>query len=168
MMQKKLVSKDMTCSVVRNVIDLEGLRQRAQHPQAGAVIIFYGDVRNHSQQQEVSFLEYEAHENMALKQISMVIDEARQKWVLHSVEVIHRLGKLAVKDCSIAIAVATSHRGDAYAASRYIIDTIKHSAPIWKKEHFVDGVSAWSKGCEAYSVVEETAEPPSAVNNEVP
>ena len=119
-MQKKLVSKDMTCSVVRNVIDLEGLRQRAQHPQAGAVIIFYGDVRNHSQQQEVSFLEYEAHENMALKQISMVIDVARQKWVLHSVEVIHRLGKLAVKDCSIAIAVANfSPRRCLYSESLY-------------------------------------------------
>ena len=166
-MPKNLTTKDMTCSVVRDVIDIEGLRHRAQHPKAGAVIIFYGDVRNHSQQQEVSFLEYEAHESMALKQISMVIEEARQKWELHALEVIHRLGKLAVKDCSIAIAVATSHRGDAYTASRYIIDTIKHSVPIWKKEHFVDGVSAWSKGCEACSVVEETAEPPPVVKNEV-
>ena len=167
-MQKKLVSKNVTCSVVRDVIDLEGLRHRAQHPQAGAVIIFCGDVRNHSQEKEVSLLEYEAHESMALKQISTVIDAALQKWVLHSVEVVHRLGRLAVKDCSIAIAVATSHRGDAYAASRYIIDTIKHSVPIWKKEHFVDGVSAWSKGCEAYSVLEETYEPPGVVKNEVP
>ena len=167
-MQKNLATKDIKCSVVRDVIDIEGLRHRAQHPKAGAVIIFYGDVRNHSQQQEVTFLEYEAHESMALKQISKVIGEARQKCELHSVEVIHRLGKLAVKDCSIAIAVSTSHRGDAYAASRYIIDTIKHAVPIWKKEHFVDGVSAWSKGCEAYSVVEETAESPPVVNNEVP
>ena len=78
-MPKNLTRKDMTCSVVRDVIDIEGLRQRTQHPKAGAVIIFYGDVRNHSQQQEVSFLEYEAHESMALKQISMVIEEARQK-----------------------------------------------------------------------------------------
>ena len=166
-MPKNLTTKDMTCSVLRGVIDIEGLRHRAQHPKAGAVIIFYGDVRNHSQQQEVTFLEYEAHESMALKQISKVIGEARQKWELHSVEVIHRLGKLAVKDCSIAIAVSTSHRGDAYAASRYIIDTIKHAVPIWKKEHFVDRGAAWSKGCEACSVVEETAEPPPAVNNEV-
>ena len=167
-MPKNLTTKDMTCSVVRDVIDIEGLRHRAQHPEAGAVIIFYGNVRNHSQQQEVTFLEYEAHESMALKQISKVIGEARQKWELHSVEVIHRLGKLAVKDCSIAIAVSTSHRCDAYAASRYIIDTIKHAVPIWKKEHFVDGVSAWSKGCEACSVVEENVEPPLVVNNEVP
>ena len=167
MMQVNSPRKQMPCSVVRDVIDLESLRRRAQHPQAGAVIIFYGDVRNHSQQKKVSYLEYEARESMALKQISRIIEKAQQKWELHAVEVIHRLGKLAVKDCSIAIAVSTSHRGEAYEASRYIIDTIKHSVPIWKKEHFVDGASKWSKGCEAFSVVEETAEPPANVKNEV-
>ena len=66
----------------------------------------------------------------------VTVEEAKKKWQLHTVEVIHRLGKLSVKDCSIAIAVSTSHRGDAYEASRYIIDTIKHAVPIWKKEFF--------------------------------
>ena len=94
---------------------------------------------------------------MALKQISQVVKEAQKKWQLHTVEVIHRLGKLAVKDCSIAIAVSTSHRGDAYEASRYIIDTIKHAVPIWKKEYFVDAPAKWSKGCEASSLVEKGA-----------
>ena len=153
----------MSCSIIRDEIDLEGLRRRAQAPKAGAVLIFCGDVRNHSQEQYVSFLEYEAHERMALKQITKIIEQAQQKWELHKVEVIHRLGKLAVTDCSIAIAVSTSHRNDAYEASRYIIDTIKHSVPIWKKEHFVNGVSNWSKGCEASSIIENSAEPPSAV-----
>ena len=157
----------MPCSIVRDEIDLEGLRRRAQDPQAGAVLIFYGDVRNHSQEQDVSFLEYEAHESMALKQIRNIIEQAQQKWELHKVEVIHRLGKLAVTDCSIAIAVSTSHRNDAYEASRYIIDTIKHTVPIWKKEHFINGVSNWSKGCEASSIIENSAEPPSAGTNQV-
>ena len=157
----------MPCSIVREVIDLEALRLRVQHPQAGAVLIFYGDIRNHSLHQKVSYLEYEAHENMALLQISKVVNEAQRKWELHSVEVIHRLGKLAVKDCSIAIAVSTSHRADAYEASRYIIDTIKHAVPIWKKEHFIDGLSEWSKGCEASSVVAENAEVPPVVEKEV-
>jgi len=159
--------KQMLSTIVRDVIDLEDLRRRTQHPQAGAVIIFCGDVRNHNQQKEVLYLEYEAHESMALKQISHIIEVAKQKWELHAVEVVHRLGKLAVKDCSIAIAVSTSHRREAYAASRYIIDTIKHSVPIWKKEHFVDGASKWSKGCEACSVVEKDAKPPDVVKNEV-
>tara|TARA_B100000686_G_C16261561_1_gene699524 strand:- start:38 stop:514 length:477 start_codon:yes stop_codon:yes gene_type:complete len=157
----------MPCSIVRNEIDLEGLRKRAQDPQAGAVLIFCGDVRNHSQEEDVSFLEYEAHERMALKQITKIIKKAEQKWELHKVEVIHRLGKLAITDCSIAIAVSTSHRYEAYEASRYIIDTIKHSVPIWKKEHFVNGVSNWSEGCEASSIIEITAEPPSAVKKQV-
>ena len=155
----------MTCSIVRDEIDLEGLRRRKQDPQAGAVLIFYGDVRNHSQKHDVSFLEYEAHERMALKQITKIIEQAQQKWELHKVEVIHRLGKLAVTDCSIAIAVSTSHRNEAYEASRYIIDTIKHSVPIWKKEHFVNGESNWSEGCEASSIIENSVEPPSVVTN---
>ncbi len=158
----------MSCSIVRDEIDLEGLRRRAQAPRAGAVLIFCGDVRNHSQEQDVSFLEYEAHERMALKQITKIIEQAQQKWEIHKVEVIHRLGKLKVTDCSIAISVSTSHRNDAYEASRYIIDTIKHSVPIWKKEHFVNGVSNWSEGCEASSIIENSPEPPSAVKKETP
>ena len=80
----------MPCSIVRDEIDLEGLRRRIQDPQAGAVLVFCGDVRNHSQEQDVSFLEYEAHERMALKQIKKIIEHAKQKWELHKVEVIHR------------------------------------------------------------------------------
>ena len=156
----------MSCSIIRDEIDLEGLRRRAQAPKAGAVLIFCGDVRNHSLEQDVSFLEYEAHERMALKQITKIIEQAQQKWEMHKVEVIHRLGKLKVTDCSIAISVSTSHRNDAYEASRYIIDTIKHSVPIWKKEHFVNGLSNWSEGCEASSIIETSTEPPSAVKKE--
>jgi len=156
----------MSCSIIRDEIDLEGLRRRAQAPKAGAVLIFCGDVRNHSLEQDVSFLEYEAHERMALKQITKIIEQAQQKWEMHKVEVIHRLGKLKVTDCSIAISVSTSHRNDAYEASRYIIDTIKHSVPIWKKEHFVNGLSNWSEGCEASSIIENSVEPPSAVTNQ--
>ena len=156
----------MSCSIVRDEIDLEGLRRRAQVPRAGAVLIFCGDVRNHSLEKDVSFLEYEAHERMALKQITKILEHAQQKWEMHKVEVIHRLGKLKVTDCSIAISVSTSHRNDAYEASRYIIDTIKHSVPIWKKEHFVNGVSNWSEGCEASSIIENSAKPPSAVTNQ--
>ena len=157
----------MPCSIVRDEIDLEGLRKRTQDPQAGALIIFCGDVRNHSQEQDVLFLEYEAHEKMAVKQIRKIIDQAKKKWELHKVEVIHRLGKLAVTDCSIAIAVSSSHGNKVYEASRYVIDTIKHTVPIWKKEHFTNGVSNWSEGCEASSIIENPAEPPSVVTNQV-
>jgi len=157
----------MTCSIVRDIIDLEGLISRVQDKKAGAVLIFCGDIRNHSEKKNVSFLEYEAHESMALKQISSIVKEAKKKWQIHKVEVIHRLGKIAVKDCSIAIAVSTSHRAEAYEASRYIIDTIKQTVPIWKKEHFVDGNSSWSKGCEATSIANVNTNTPPIVKKEI-
>ena len=156
----------MPNSVTREAIDLEALRHRAQHPQAGAVLIFCGDIRNHSDGRSVSVLEYEAHERMALRQIDRIVEEAQQRWPLHYAEVIHRFGKLAVLDCSIATAVSSSHRSDAYESSRYIIDTIKRSVPIWKKEYFESGASAWSEGCEASSVIEASTDPPPVVTRE--
>jgi molybdopterin synthase catalytic subunit len=105
---------------------------------------------------------------MALRQIDRIVEEAQQRWLLHYVEVIHRFGKMAVLDCSIATAVSSSHRADAYESSRYIIDTIKRSVPIWKKEHFEDGFSAWSAGCEASSVIEASSDPPPVVTQEAP
>lgn len=141
-------------SVTRNAIDLQSLQQRAHHPKAGAMLLFCGDIRNHSEGKAVTALEYEAHESMALKQINDIVQEAQRRWQLHHVEVVHRFGFMDISECSIAIAVATSHRKDAYEASRFIIDTVKHTVPIWKKEHFEDGSSAWSKGCEACSVQE--------------
>ena len=156
----------MPNSVTREAIDLEALRHRAQHPQAGAVLIFCGDIRNHSDGRSVTVLEYEAHERMALRQIDRIVEEAQQRWPLHYAEVIHRFGKLAVLDCSIATAVSSSHRSDAYESSRYIIDTIKRSVPIWKKEYFESGASAWSEGCEASSVIEASTDPPPVVTRE--
>ena len=115
----------MPVSITREPIDLTALRQRALHPQAGAVLIFCGDIRNHSDNQSVDKLEYESHESMALNQMDQVAEEASQKWPIHYVEIIHRLGIMEVMECSIAIAVSTSHRADAYEASRFIIDTGK-------------------------------------------
>ena len=144
----------MPVSITRESIDITALRQRALHPQAGAVVIFCGDIRNHSDKQSVEKLEYESHESMALNQMNQVVEKSSNQWPIHYVEVIHRLGLMEVMECSIAIAVSTSHRVDAYAASRFIIDTIKRSVPIWKKEHFSDGQSSWSEGAEAGSVRE--------------
>ncbi len=155
----------MPNSVTRESIDLNAVRQRALHPQAGAVLLFCGDIRNHSEGQSVTELEYEAHESMALRQIDHITEEAARRWPVHHVEVIHRFGRMQIMDCSIVIAVSTSHRADAYAASRFIIDTIKRSVPIWKREHFADGSSAWSAGSEASSVMDPDLEPPTAVQS---
>ena len=155
----------MPNSVTRASIDLNAVRERALHPQAGAVLLFCGDIRNHSEGQPVTELEYEAHESMALRQIDHITEEASRRWPLHHVEVIHRFGRMKIMDCSIVIAVSTSHRADAYEASRFIIDTIKRSVPIWKREHFQDGSAAWSAGCEASSVVDPELSPPPVVHS---
>ena len=141
-------------TITRDTIDLDALQARAHHPQAGAMLLFCGDIRNHNESKAVVALEYEAQESMALKQIDEIVAEACRRWEAHYVEVIHRLGYMRVSESSIAITVATSHRKDCYSASRFIIDTIKHSVPIWKKEHFIDGSSQWSKGCEACGIHE--------------
>lgn len=144
----------MKALVTREVIDLNAMLHRAKHAAAGAVLLFSGDVRNHSEGQTVEFLEYEAHETMAQQQIEGIVAEAEKRWPLHYVEVIHRFGPMRVLDCSIGIVVASSHRKDAYAASRFIIDTVKQTVPIWKKEHFADGRAVWVEGCEASSLTE--------------
>jgi molybdopterin synthase catalytic subunit len=140
--------------ITREEIDLHGLLLRAKHSAAGAVLLFSGDVRNHSEGKGVEFLEYEAHEALAERQIAEIVSEAQRQWPLHYAEVIHRFGKMRIRDCSIGIVVATSHRRDAYDASRYIIDTVKKTVPIWKKEHFSDGSAVWVEGCEASSLDE--------------
>jgi molybdopterin synthase catalytic subunit len=144
----------MTSQVTRETIDLNGLLARAKNASAGAVLLFSGDVRDHSEGRAVDFLEYETHESMAQKQVAEIVMEAKSRWDLHYVEVIHRFGKMRISDCSIGIVVASSHRKDAYEASRFIIDTVKKSVPIWKKEHFTNGQAIWVEGCEASSVSE--------------
>ena len=144
----------MTSQVTRETIDLNGLLARAKNAAAGAVLLFSGDVRDHSEGRAVDFLEYETHESMAQKQIAEIVVEAKNHWDVHYVEVIHRFGKMRISDCSIGIVVASSHRKDAYEASRFIIDTVKKSVPIWKKEHFTNGQAIWVEGCEASSVAE--------------
>ena len=91
-------------------------------------------------------LEYESDETMALHQMEKISNIAKKKWVIHYLEIIHRLGKIKISDCSIAIAVSTSHRLEAYEASKFIIDSIKVTVPIWKKEYFTDKSSKWSDG----------------------
>jgi Molybdopterin converting factor, large subunit len=142
----------MPVSFPRDPTDNTALRKTALHPHGGTVLIVCRDIRNHSDNQSVDKQEYESHESMAMNQMDQVAEEASQKWPIHYVEIIHRLGIMEVMECSIAIAVSTSHRADAYEASRFIIDTVKRSVPIWKKEFFSDGNASWCDGCAAKNV----------------
>ncbi len=131
--------------LIRKPIDLNVLMMEVADPKAGAIVTFLGIIRNHSEGKDVKYLEYEAHETMAEKMIDDLVKQAYEKWPVHHIALQHRLGRIELTEPSIAIYVSSSHRVDAYSASRFLIDEIKKKVPIWKKEYFTDG-SQWSPG----------------------
>jgi molybdopterin synthase catalytic subunit len=114
----------------------------------GAVVTFLGLVRNHNLGRRVRYLEYEAYEPLALKTFDRIATEARDRWPGVGLAIHHRIGRLEIGEASVAIAAASVHRGDAYAACRYAIERIKQIAPIWKREFF-EGGDVWIEGAIA-------------------
>ena len=132
-------------ALTRDVIDAHSLVEASKHPEDGAVVVFDGIVRNHSRGRETLYLEYEGYEEMALRQMRELADQARSKFPIRHVTLVHRLGRLEIGESSVLIVVASAHRAAAYEASRWIIDTLKKTVPIWKKEIFADG-AVWAPG----------------------
>ncbi len=124
----------VTVALTREPIEVAALVAAVADPRAGAVALFCGTVREHSRERTVQFLEYEAYEALAEREMRRIAEEAAERWSALRVAVVHRLGHLEVGEISVAIAVATPHRADAFAAARFIIDTLKQTVPIWKKE----------------------------------
>ncbi len=114
---------------------------------SGASVLFFGIVRHQSNGKKVSYLEYEAYEEMAEKLIQELITSAFEKWPLQEIKILHRLGRVWLGQIAVAIEVKGVHRDEAYQASRYLIEEIKHKVPIWKKEYFLDGTIQWGM-CE--------------------
>lgn len=108
----------------------------------GAVVAFVGRARNFSDGKAVCYLEYEAYESMARKELEKICKTAVERWSLSGCALIHRYGRVDIGEASIVIGVSSSHRKEAFAAAMYIIDTIKQTVPIWKKEYYSDG-SMW-------------------------
>jgi molybdopterin synthase catalytic subunit len=124
-------------------IDLAALQ--ATCPGDGALCLFVGVVRNENEGRPVLHLEYEAYEEMALAVLEEIAGEARRRWPVSEVRIVHRLGRIEIGEASVAVAVASPHRGEAFEACRYAIDTLKATAPIWKKEFYADG-AVWLEG----------------------
>jgi molybdopterin synthase catalytic subunit len=125
-------------------IELQAAYDLADNGANGAVVVMSGMVRNQTEGRPVEFLEYQAYEPMALRVFEQIASEVRQKWpIITRVIIHHRIGKLRVGEISVLIAIGSPHRGEAFAACQYTIDTLKHQAPIWKKEHWSDGSSSW-------------------------
>jgi MoaE-MoaD fusion protein len=131
--------------LTREVIDADGLVVAAKQGEDGAVVVFDGIVRNNSRGRQTLYLDYEAYEEMATKQMNELAAEAMESFGVRHVSIVHRLGRLQVGETSVLIIVASAHRAQAYEASRWLIDTLKKTVPIWKKETFVDG-AVWADG----------------------
>ncbi|MBW3604147.1 MAG: molybdenum cofactor biosynthesis protein MoaE [Actinobacteria bacterium] len=134
---------------VHTAITHEPLSSDAAHafvgdPGAGAVVVFTGTVRNHADGRDVSGLTYEAYEEQARTRLAAVADEVVAAWPsVLAVWMTHRLGGLAIGEPSVVVAVSAAHRGEAFAAARQGIDTLKSTVPIWKQEHWADGGAHW-------------------------
>jgi molybdopterin synthase catalytic subunit len=114
----------------------------------GAIVTFLGLVRNHNVGRRVHYLEYEAFEPLAVNAFGRIAGEVRERWPGAALALHHRIGRLEVGEASVAIAAASPHRRDAYAACRYAIERVKQIAPIWKREFF-EGGDVWIEGATA-------------------
>ena len=125
-------------------LDLAEIYNLADDPANGAIVVMSGTVRNKTDGQAVEYLEYQAYQPMAIAVFNSIAKEIRQQWQdVNRVVIHHRVGKLTIGEISVIVAVGCPHRGEAFAACQYAIDTLKHNAPIWKKEWFSDGASTW-------------------------
>ena len=135
----------MRVEIVDGVIDTAGVMDGVKAGADGAVCCFDGIVRNNTRGRQTLHLDYEAYEDMALKQMNELAEQAIAKFGVRQVTLVHRLGRLEVGETSVLIVVASAHRAAAFEASRWLIDTLKKTVPIWKKETFADGV-VWADG----------------------
>jgi len=133
------------CAIVQEPIDTRRLVASLQAGEDGAVVAFEGVVRNHTRDRRTLYLDYEAYEPMALAKLESLRADALQKFAVRDVAIVHRIGRLQIGEASVFIVVASAHRAAAFDASRWIIDTLKQTVPIWKKEYFEDG-AVWADG----------------------
>jgi molybdopterin synthase catalytic subunit len=133
----------MHSAIVDQPIDVTALLDRVNRHANGATVLFLGMVREVNEGRDVTGIEYTAYRTMAERELATIVEEASALADSNDVAVEHRLGELAVGDCSVAIAVGHPHRGRAFEAARYVIEELKQRVPIWKREHYVDGTREW-------------------------
>jgi adenylyltransferase/sulfurtransferase len=124
-------------------LDPERHRAALADPASGGYASFEGWVRDHNEGRRVERLEYEAFEALAIKEGERIVADAVARFGVSRAACVHRVGSLGIGDLAVWVGVASAHRGEAFAACRYIIDEVKHRVPIWKKEHYADGDSGW-------------------------
>ena len=139
------VGRRRYAKIVREVIDTQGTVACLKRGEDGAALVFEGVVRNQTHGRKTLYLDYEAYEEMALEQMEVLAAQALQQFQVRDVAIVHRLGRLEIGETSVLIVVASAHRAAAFEACRWLIDTLKRTVPIWKKERFADG-AVWADG----------------------
>ena len=139
------VERGNCARIVRNKIDTAALLGKIKCPPDGAVVVFEGVVRDNSRGRRTLLLDYEVYEDMALKQMNGLIEQALSQFRVREAAIVHRVGRLQIGETSVVVVVASAHRGAAFDACRWLIDTLKLTVPIWKKEYFEDG-AVWADG----------------------
>ena len=136
--------------ITDKAIDPQPVTASVRRDSNGAVVTFLGTTRRTSMGKTVLYLEYEGYTPMALKKLREIADEIAEKWPVRDVSIVHRIGRLEIEDISLVVAIASPHRKEAFAACGYVVDRIKETVPIWKKEVFEDG-QVWV-GCQSHAV----------------
>jgi molybdopterin synthase catalytic subunit len=131
--------------LTREPLNRDALITAVSHPNMGGIVVFEGVVRDNARGKQVRYLEYDVYEEMAEQQVRTIVAEAKRRWGVGRVAVAHRFGRLEVGETSVIIVVASPHRAEAFEACRYIIDTLKTTVPIWKKEVATTG-EEWVEG----------------------
>jgi MoaE-MoaD fusion protein len=131
--------------ITKTRIEAKPVVEGIQKPEDGALVIFEGVVRNNTRGRRTLYLDYECYEAMALAQMEALVAEALERFAIRDAAIVHRVGRLEVGETSVLIVVASAHRGAAFDASRWLIDTLKRRVPVWKKEYFEDG-AVWADG----------------------
>ena len=133
------------CAIVRGPIQTQEVLAGIKRGEDGAAVVFEGVVRNQTRERKTLYLDYEAYDEMALKQMESLAGQALSQFQIREVALVHRLGRLEIGETSVLIVVAAAHRAAAFDACRWLIDTLKRTVPIWKKEYFEDG-AVWADG----------------------
>ncbi len=133
----------MRFSVSTTAIDVAAARKSVADTSCGALVVFEGWIRDHNEGRQVERLEYEVYKPLAEKEGARIIEEAGTRFAVSNVVCIHREGLLELSDVAVIVCVTSAHRAAAFDACRYVIDELKSRLPIWKKEHYVNGISEW-------------------------
>jgi molybdopterin synthase catalytic subunit len=144
--------------IIREAIDTQQVLASLKRGEDGAVVVFEGIVRNQTRGRKTLYLDYEAYEEMALQQMEALAQQSLKQFQIRDVAVVHRLGRLEIGETSVLVVVASAHRAAAFDACRWLIDTLKRTVPIWKKEYFEDG-AVWADG-EPFPAEIPRANPP--------